>query len=90
MSDWYLQYCSPVDLLAVREAMGPFGFSSLSVVEQPELAAGSVYAVGDVEDYAVLPIGALRTALEAAALNPTLVPADAVRALARALAAYRT
>ncbi len=90
MSDWELLFCHPSDVPAVREGLAPFGFSLLSVVERPELAAGSVYAVGNVEDYAVLPIGALRTALEAAALNPTLVPADAVRALARALAAYRT
>lgn len=87
MSDWGLLFCHPADLPAVREAMGPFGFSLLSAVERPGLAEGSVYVVGDVEDYLALPIAALQPAMEAARIRGVPL-AEAVRRLARVLAAF--
>jgi hypothetical protein len=91
MDDWHLLFCHPDDLPAIREAMGPFGFSLLSAVERSGLSAGSVYVMGVVGDYASLPIAALRTAMEAARLTPPPCSlADAVRALASVLTAYRT
>ena len=85
MSDWGLLFCHPSDVPAVREAMGPFGFSLLSVVERPGLAGGSVYVADDVEGYLALSIGALSTAMEAARIGGVPL-AEAVRSLARVLA----
>lgn len=88
MSDWYLPFCNPADLSAVRETMGPFGFSLTSVAGREGLAAGSVYVWGEDGSLWSLPITALSAAMEGARISGMAL-AQAVLDLARVLAAYR-